>query len=203
MSNKATLALAAMAAEAEERPGSIPEEDTIASIDDVLSMAKKIDFYGRKTKTYTNSRDSKSGSFCTIPVLYEFEDKDSKFEAESFLRKKCGAHCSTPYPTILRECIRQVVDAVKVEYPKDQVKVVVDANNFCLRVARREPVEGDGKKNRWDYADRVVPLPGIALDVDAKRVPEGFKLEINSKRIDSPVRGGGEAMEAAASEGAP
>jgi hypothetical protein len=51
MSNKATLALAAMAAENKERPGSIPEEDTIATIDDVLSMAKKIDFYGRKTKT--------------------------------------------------------------------------------------------------------------------------------------------------------
>jgi hypothetical protein len=163
MSNKATLALAAMAAENEERPGSIPEEDTVATIDDVLSMATKIDFYGRKTNTYTNARDKKSGSFCTIPVLYEFSDKDTRFEAETYLRNKCGAHCSTPYPTILRECIRQVVDAVKVDFPNDQVKVTVDANNFCLRAARREPVEGNAKKtdgNTWTELSRcrISPL---------------------------------------------
>jgi hypothetical protein len=157
MSNKATLALAVMAAENEERPGSIPEEDTVATIDDVLSMAKRIDFYGRKTKTYTNTRDSKSGSFCTIPVLYEFADKDTRFEAETYLRNKCGAHCSTPYPTILRECIRQVVDAVKVEYPNDQVKVTVDANNFCLRTARRVPVEGNAKKTPVDLCRQCSP----------------------------------------------
>jgi hypothetical protein len=190
MSNKATLALAAMAAENEERPGSIPEEDTVATIDDVLSMATKIDFYGRKTKTYTNARDKKSGSFCTIPVLYEFSDKDSRFEAETYLRKKCGAHCSTPYPTILRECIRQAVDAVKADFPNDQVKVTVDANNFCLRAARRAPVEGNAKKNRWQYADKTVPLPDLALDVDAKKVPDGFKLAL-------PVRNEVEVMEAA------
>jgi hypothetical protein len=46
------------------------------------------------------------------------------------------------------------------------------------------------KKPRWTYADSV-PLPGLALDVDAKGVPEGFKFEINTKKVSSPVRGGG------------
>jgi hypothetical protein len=60
------------------------------------------------------------------------------------------------------------------------------------------------KKPRWTYADSVIPLPGLALDVDAKGVPEGFKFEINTKKVSSPVRGGGEeSMEAVTSEGAP
>jgi hypothetical protein len=203
MSNKATLALAAMAAENENKPGSVPEEDTVATIDDVLSMATKIDFYGRKTKTYKNLRDQKSGSFCTIPVLYEFPDKDTRFEAETYLRNKCGAHCSTPYPSILRECIKQVVDVVKTAYPDDQVKVTVDANNFCLRAARREPVEGDKKKNRWIYFDKKIPLPAMALDVDLKKVPEGFKFDLSTIDADTGGEGDSEVMEAVASESAP
>jgi hypothetical protein len=155
-------------------------------------MAKKIDFYGRKTKTYVNSRDAKSGSYCTIPVLYEFSDKETRFEAENYLRTKCGAHCSTPYPPILRECIKQVVDAVKADFPNNQVKVIVDANNFCLRAAVREPVEGEGAKNRWQYANNAIPLPELALNVDAKKAPEGFKLNISTRRrLSRPASEGG------------
>jgi hypothetical protein len=176
MSNKATLALAAMAAENENRPGSVPEEDTVATIYDVLSMATKIDFYGRKTKTYRNARDQKSGSFCTIPVLYEFPDKDTRFEAETYLRNKCGAHCSTPYPSILRECIKQVVDAVKSAYPEDQVKVTVDANNFCLWAARREPVEGDKKKNRWIYSDKKNSATANSAGCGSEKGPGGIQV---------------------------
>jgi hypothetical protein len=51
MSTRATLALAAMAAATEKRPGSIPTEDTVSTIDDILSLAKNIEFFGKKTKT--------------------------------------------------------------------------------------------------------------------------------------------------------
>jgi hypothetical protein len=85
MSNKATLALAAMAADIENRPGCIPSEDNLATIDDILSVAKSIEFYGKKTKSYINSKDPKSGSYCTVPVRYEFDDKETKFEAEKLL----------------------------------------------------------------------------------------------------------------------
>jgi hypothetical protein len=87
-----------MSTRTEKRPGSIPNEDTVATLDDILSVTDSVEFYGRKTKTYINNKDSKSGSYCTLPVRYEFRDKDTRFEAENFLRKKCGAHCSVPYP---------------------------------------------------------------------------------------------------------
>jgi hypothetical protein len=60
MSNRATLALTAMATATEERQTEIPTEDTIAGIDDVLSIVSKVEFFGRKTKTYTNPKDEKS-----------------------------------------------------------------------------------------------------------------------------------------------
>jgi hypothetical protein len=177
MSNKATLALAAMAAERENppRPGYVPSEESVAAIDDILSLAKNMEFYGRKTKTYTNSRDEKSGSYCTIPVKYEFESKDIRIEAETFLRKHCGAHCSTPYPATLRECVKQTIDAVKKDFPDCQVKVLVDTDNFCLKVAKRRMVDGKGE-GRWDYYSDNISLPPEALNVELRKVPDGFKL---------------------------
>jgi hypothetical protein len=85
MSTKATLALTAMAAETENQTSNMQAEDTVATIDDILSMAKSIEFYGRKTKSYVNPKDSKSGSYCTVPVRYEFEDRETRFEAEKYL----------------------------------------------------------------------------------------------------------------------
>jgi hypothetical protein len=219
MSNRATLALAAMAAKADNMVGAVPSEDTVATIDDILSMSKDIEFFGRKTKTYTNSKDEKSGSFCTIPVKYEFSDRDTRIEAEKFLRTKCGAHCTTPYPTVLRECIRQTAEQVKKKFPGNQVKIMVDAEKFCLKVAKREqPADngsGDGsgagasagagagtgartgKPVKWDYLTEHVRLPAEAFNIAARKVPEGFKIDpIDFSYMEKTVGEDGEAMEA-------
>jgi hypothetical protein len=188
MSTRATLALAAMAAETENRPGQIPTEDTLATIDDILSLANKIEFFGRKTKTYVNPRDTKSGSYCTIPVRYEFSDRDAKFEVEKFLRSKCGAHCSTLYPIILRECIRQVSDKVRKDYPGKQVKVSVDTGKFCMRVAVRDPPEGE-EKTFWEFFEKSIPLPDAVLDVEARKVPEDFKVRYLPPGPDIGLKG--------------
>jgi hypothetical protein len=179
-----------MAAENENRQGNIPADETVSTLDDVLSMAKSIEFFGKKTKSYVNSKDSKSGSNCTIPVKYEFEDKEVKFEAEKYLREKCGAHCATPYPIILRECIKQVSEKVKADYPDNQVKVQVDTNRFCLRVARRFVKEGVDKKTvRWESYEKLIPLPPEALDVTSRKVPEGFKIKYLPPSKDKGMNG--------------
>jgi hypothetical protein len=63
MSKKATLALTAAAAAKEKRLVSYPCDDSIAAIDDVLSVVKNISFFGTGTKTYKNPRDKLSGSY--------------------------------------------------------------------------------------------------------------------------------------------
>jgi hypothetical protein len=104
ISKKATLALTTMAAKIEKGPqATTPSEDTVAVIDDILMCATGMELFGKKTKSYRNSKDSNSGLFCTLPVKYTFEDKDTRIEAETILREKCGIQCSTPYPMVLRE----------------------------------------------------------------------------------------------------
>ena len=111
------------------------------------------------------------GSFCTIPVKYSFKDKDTRIQAETALRSSCKVSCSTPYPVILRECIKQVVNSVKAKFPGEFVRTNVDPVKLTLSVARR-----GNKDSEWQYLKRPVPLPLDVLNVDARKVPEGFRL---------------------------
>jgi hypothetical protein len=111
--------------------------------------------------------------------------------------------CSTPYPAIVRECIRQVVDHVRTTHSTDFVKVTVVPKEFSLKVSRRP----QGKNLKWiDYPD-LYPLPAEAWDVTAKKVPEGMRMfylpSENEEAMGSPTtkvstppstkgRGGGE-----------
>jgi hypothetical protein len=192
ISKKATEALTTMAAKNEkDNKTSIPSEDTVAAIDDTLSMVTGMEFFGKKTKTYTNPRDKdNSGAFCTIPVKYTFPDKDTRIEAETVLREKCGIQCSTPYPIIVRKCIKQVIDKVKQDYPGDQVKVTVDAHHFGLRVSRRQKKAGESSKdNRWEQFNFNIPLPELALKVNLRKVPENFQLDLLPPGRDKGMAG--------------
>jgi hypothetical protein len=43
-------------------------------------------------------------------------------------------------------------------------------------VARRQPV-AEGEKNRWTYYEKTVPLLVEVLDIEARKIPDGFKLK--------------------------
>jgi hypothetical protein len=67
MSTKATLALAAMAAENENITGSVPTEDKIAGIDDILSVVKNIEFSAVRLSPTTIRRTGKVDRFALFP----------------------------------------------------------------------------------------------------------------------------------------
>jgi hypothetical protein len=186
ISEKASLALAKMAASAEGKFTSTPSADAIAAIDDVTSMVTNMEFYGSSTKEY---KGKDSTGFCTVPVRYQFKDKEQKFFAEKKLREICKVKCATPYPAIVRECIKQVVDHVRASHPTDFVKVSVLTKDFALKVARRPP----GKDNEWIVYPETLRLPDEALDVSTKQVPKGLRmfylpLEGNDEMLTSPIR---------------
>jgi hypothetical protein len=107
MSKRATLALSTMAAKLDKKTNSVPTPESIEAIDDTLSMVKNMELYGKETRTYNHPSDSLSGAFCTVPERYKFEDPSIKFKAEKVLRKVCGSQCTTPYPLMVRECVKQ------------------------------------------------------------------------------------------------
>ena len=186
ISSKATTALTEMAASSEGKAGRIPSNESVAAIDDVLSVVTGMAFYGKATKTYRNPKDKEnSGAFCTVPVKYTFKDKDTRIRAEMVLRDTCKVNCSTPYPVILRDTIRQVVNYVKSEYPDNMVRVNVDLPRLGLRVARKPPGEGQ----YWKDYKHILPLPAEVFDVSARKVPDNFNvmdLPINEPRVPDP-----------------
>jgi hypothetical protein len=171
MSKRATLALMSMAAVKEGRTAENPSNESISVVDDVLSVSTGIHFFGPQTQTYRHPRDPKSGSFCTVPVKYDFNDRETRIKAEQMLRTRCDINCSTPYPPILRECIRRTINSAKDLFPDNQVKVLVDATNFKLRIARRA-----SKDAGWTYAKDDIPIPKEALDVRSKKIPESLSV---------------------------
>jgi hypothetical protein len=184
MSKRATLALTSLAAKKENKKGTIPSSESVGAIDDVLSVVKNISFFGSGTKSYSNDKDELSGAYCTAPVKNEFKDRETKFAAEKILKTTCGINCSTPYPTLVRECIKQIVQEVKSVYPDNFVRVTVDTSQMLFKVARRPPK--DAPDNGWKYGKVGIPIPESALDINCRRVPKGFKLEIPD--IDSPAK---------------
>jgi hypothetical protein len=150
----------------------------MATLDDVLSTVEGMHFFGKTTKSYNKSNDPDSGSYCTIPVRYDFADKDTRLYAESVLREHCKVQCTTPYPTILREAIKQVMNKVKKDYPNNYVRVQVDTGNMYFKVARRPHVdEKTGGKKEWFNVTSALHIPTEALDVSARKVPEGFQVK--------------------------
>jgi hypothetical protein len=128
-----------------------------------------MEFYGTSTKEY---KGKDSTGFCTVPVRYQFKDRDQKAFAEKTLRDICKVKCATPYPAVVRECIRQVIDHVRQHHPGDFVKVSVVPKEFSLKVSRRPP----GKDLKWyDYPD-LLRLPEEALDVNLRKAPEGIRM---------------------------
>jgi len=185
--SKATLALTVKAAEVEGK--NKPSSEAIEALDDVLSIAEGVTLFGRQTKVFKNkvkSADPRNGTFYTVPIRYEFKDRDQKLAAEAVLRERCKVECTTPYPTILRHCIRQVVEHIREDHPGEYIRVQVEASKFSLKIARRS------KEGTWfNYKDSI-PLPEEAYNITARSVPDDLvvpNLPERPRRNASPPRG--------------
>jgi hypothetical protein len=173
IAEKAALALTAMAAKVENRNSSVPSQEAIAVIDDITSQVTNMEFFGSNTKQYKgNDKDKETSAFCTVPVKYQFKDREQRVFAEKQLRETCKVKCATPYPAVVRECIKQVITHVRQSHPDDFVKVNVHAKDFALKVYRRPK----GNNLPWiEYPD-LLRLPNEAWDVSLKSVPKGLKM---------------------------
>jgi hypothetical protein len=160
-----------MAAKVEKSTTSIPSRDVVATIDDILSVTKGMTFYGSVTKTYNNPKDKASGSFCTIPIRYEFKDRETRIQAETILRNTCNVNCATPYHPMLRECIKQTAEFFRGLYNTSYVRVNVDTSKMSLKVLYK--LDKDAK---WCHHDKLIPIPEEALNITLRRPPSSFKM---------------------------
>ena len=154
LSRKVTEDITAKAAATDGKTDGRPLEDTVAILEDTLSMMKGMEFFGKVTKPFANRNkpdDSRIGKFHTLPVKMIFKDRDAKGRAEQVLRKNCQVNCTTPYPVPLRNAIKRTIDEQKLAFPNDFIQVKVDPEAAVLRISRR----ADGK---WSNNTAMVEL---------------------------------------------
>jgi len=203
ISTNVTKALSAMAAKIEKEESGAPCDDTMAIIDDIFSVTKSMRLYGKATRSVRSAKDkSINGSYCTIPVCYEFSDRDTRFYAEDALRKHCGVQCSTPYHPTLREAIRQIIAQVKEIHGNCLVKVLVDTRRMVFKVSHRATKDGE-----WQRWPKTFDIPEECLDIDVRANLENVKISVpmspprqsrkdsHEAEMNSPEKSGGSGGE--------
>jgi hypothetical protein len=131
LSRKVTLALGEKASKGEHDYDIRDAED---AIDDILSCSK-LEFLGATSKKFYNKKnpqDVRNETFCTLPVRFEFRDKETRIQAEKTLRKVCKVSCATPYPKKLRDMLDAMLTEGKKQYPKCFIRTKVSVDDLTI-----------------------------------------------------------------------
>ena len=166
LSRKVTLALSDKAKKGDHDFNMNDAEDTI---DDVLSCSK-LEFMGSTSRTFYNTRDSKdtrNGKFCTLPVRLDFKDKETRIQAEISLRKICKVSCSTPYPKQLRVLLDGLVKEGKKVAPDSFIRTRVNVDKLTIDVHAK-----NGKE--WRDLGLACEIPLNILSFQESQVTENM-----------------------------
>jgi hypothetical protein len=164
LARKVTLALSS-AASAGEHDYDIKDAEEV--IDDILSCSK-LEFLGTTSKKFYNKKnpaDPRNDKMCTLPVRFEFRDRETRFQAESNLRKICKVSCAVPYPKRLRLIMDNLVREGKKLYPKSFIRTKVNVDTLTIDVHAKT---GEG----WTDLNMRTTIPTNICDGVTSEVTE-------------------------------
>jgi hypothetical protein len=130
-------------------------------MDDALSVVQDMDFIGASSKPFhgKTENDLRNGTFCTMPIKFKFEDRDSRIHFETTMRKYCTLRASMSLPYAIRKEQAAFQRAVRERYSGEVTTVRVDTLSMSLQAFKK--AEGEKK---WTKCPERVPLPpGILL----------------------------------------
>jgi hypothetical protein len=168
MAKNVTSDVVRKAAKVENSANGRPSDDTIATLDDTLSVATGMDFFGKVTKPYVNKKNEKdpaNATFHTLPVKINFATKEAKQRAETIFRKRCKIQCATPYPKRLRTAIGELVSGEKSKFPGCFIQVKVDLESMSLKVSRRSDEGWTNNYHSVQISDKVIDTNQVANSV--------------------------------------
>jgi hypothetical protein len=182
MANRKNLAAAfsagiRSAAVAGARAANEDPAEAVRVMDDALSVVQDMDFIGAASKPFKGKteQDLRNGKFCTMPIKFKFEDRDSRIHFETAVRKYCTLKASMSLPRPIREEQRALQKIVSQRYPDEIVAIRIDTLSMAMQAYRKK----DGEK-QWtkcpesvkfhpetllpNYSSRsVFDLPPVAL----------------------------------------
>ncbi len=153
ISRKVTLALHAKAASGEHDWNT---KDAGEMVDDVLSCAQ-LEFLGSGTRKFHNNRnkdDPRNNKICTVPVRFDFKNKETRLQAEQTMRKICKVKPSVPYPRRLRAMINDTIKKGKSIHQNCFIQTKVDIENLTLKAL----VRSEGKWTEIKDITQAIPL---------------------------------------------
>ena len=175
LARKVTMALSASCAEGKHDYHIGDAEEVI---DDLLSCSK-LEFLGTSTRKYINNRDEKdprNGKMCTMPVRFDFKDRETRIQAEISLRKICQARCTTPYPKKLRALLDTLVKEGKKVAPEKFIRTRVNADKLTVDVHAKVGAE-------WKDLCMSTRIPLNILD----SAFFGSQNQVDNMEEDTPV----------------
>jgi hypothetical protein len=131
---------------------------------DALSCAGDVAFLGQASKPYKNNRDSqdpKTGTFCTMPVKLEFEDKQQRIYFEQTMRDNCKLRASISLPPFLQKERLAFDKAMRELYPEYMIMVRPDAARCVLTAVRKKD-----KAGKWTLCPEHWTIPPRAVFAD-------------------------------------
>ena len=157
ISKKVTVALHAKAASG-EHDWNI--KDAGEMVDDILSCAQ-LEFLGSGTRKFHNNRnqaDPRNNKMCTVPVRFDFKNKETRLQAEQTMRKICKVRPSVPYPKRLRAMLNETIKKGKEAHVGSFIQTKIDIENLVLKAL----VRTEGK---WvEIKDLTQAIPTDILD---------------------------------------
>jgi hypothetical protein len=111
-------------------------KDAEEVLDDILSCCK-LEFLGATSKKFFNKKnvnDVRNDTMCTMPVRFEFKDRETRIQAETNLRKVCKVSCAVPYPKKLRDILDNLVTQGKKLSPGCFIRTRVNVDSLSIDV---------------------------------------------------------------------
>jgi hypothetical protein len=141
--------------------GSDPAE-AVRVMDDVLSCVTDMEFIGSASQKFINNRnanDTRNNKYCTMPIKFKFDNKDTRIHYKTSMRTFCNLQVGISLPKQVRQEQAAFLSAVRDRYPGDTVTVRPDIRARKLFALRK--VGGEGPWER--LPESLVLNPEIML----------------------------------------
>jgi len=150
-------------------------------VDDVLSCAQ-LEFLGSGTRRFHNNRDptdARNNRMCTVPVRFDFKNKDQRIRAETAMKKICKVRTAVPYPKRMREALASLVIEGKTKAPGKFVMTKVDVENLTISAHVRGETGWVDLGLKKDISSLLVDTTGITINEEELQSQVSETIEIS------------------------
>lgn len=134
--------------------------EAVRAAGDALSCAGDVAYLGQASRSFSNPRnqsDPKNGTYCTIPVKLEFEDRQQRIYFEQTMRK-INLRASQSLPPFLQKERTAFDAALREKYPESMIMIRPDPDRAVLTAFRKQE-----KTDRWTQCSDVWSVPPRAV----------------------------------------